>query len=220
MGMRAQPQQDQFELARKRAMQDANTAKQTQSDALQRRYSAAGMANSGAAIKSQRLANEAVDKQLSDANAGIDSAQQQEFARKQEIEDSRNFARQESAAGRALQEKMFNQDMGFKQQARGDANSQFDKQFDMANQQFLQDREMTSLNAIIAAKEAGVPWTGFTLGAGSSGGSAGSLAQVDAAYAGKSAEMAEADRRAKEAARKQAQDRQYRSEQKSIASMS
>lgn len=161
MGMRVQQQPDQFDLARKRAMQDANTAKQTQSDALQRRYAAAGMANSGSAIKSQRLASEAVDKQLADTNAGIDSAQQQEAARQKEIQDSRDFAASESAASRALQEKMFNQDFAFKQQARGDANSQFEKQYDLSQKQFTQDREITALNAIIAAKEAGVPWTGF-----------------------------------------------------------
>lgn len=192
--MRVQKPQDQFELARKRAQQSANAAKQTQSDALQRRFAAQGMTGSGAAIKQQRIANESVDKQLADTSEGIDAAQQQEFARKGEIEDQRNFAREErnasqtfaekqqlgsqtfaekqrlgsqeyataeSAAARALQKAQFDADLGFRQNAATTSGDQFTKQFELAQKQYDQDREITGLNAQIAAKEAGITWTGF-----------------------------------------------------------
>lgn len=200
MGMRVQKPQDQFELARKRAQQSANAAKQTQSDALQRRFAAQGMTGSGAAIKQQRIANESVDKQLADTSEGIDAAQQQEFARKGEIEDQRNFAREERNASQTFAEKQrlgsqtfaekqrlgsqeysaieakaardaqkaqFDADLGFRQSAATTSGEQFEKQFGLAQEQFKQDRIITGLNAQIAAKEAGVNWTGF--GDGSNG---------------------------------------------------
>jgi hypothetical protein len=207
MGMRMQ-QPDQFELARKRAQQEANVAKQTQSDALKRRFAATGMTNSGAAIKQQQLANEAVDKQYAERSEGIDAAQMQENARKQEIADQRNFAREErigsqqfagneSALSRALQSKQFDQSFGLQREQFGAQQGQFEKQFGLqrdqfglqekmagndlqfrrdqaeeskrqfgetfglAKDQFAQDRQITGLNAAIAAKESGVEWWGF-----------------------------------------------------------
>jgi len=152
MGMRAP--QDQFELARKRAQQDANVAKQTQSDSISRRFAAQGMSGSGSEIQQNRLANEAVDKQLSERADSIDSAQQQEVSRKKEVQEQRNFARDErvasqnfasgerasgqtfaaseSAMGRALQGSQF--DRQFKQQG-----SQFDRQFDRQGTQRTED---------------------------------------------------------------------------------
>lgn len=181
MGLRAQP--DQFELARQRAQQQANAAKQTQSDAIQRRFASQGMAQSGAAIKQEQLANEAVDKQLSEQNQQIDTAAQQEAARKQEIQDQRDFARverlqsqeyataeqnrarefaaAESQKARDLQLNLFNQDLGFKKKSLEENRAQFNAQFGLAKAQFAQDREITGLNAIIAAQQAGITWTGF-----------------------------------------------------------
>lgn len=181
MGLRAQP--DQFELARQRAQQQANAAKQTQSDAIKRRFASQGMAQSGAAIKQEQLANEAVDKQLSEQNQQIDTAAQQEAARKQEIQDQRDFARverlqsqeyaaaeqnkarefagAESQKARELQLDLFNQDLGFKNKSLEENRAQFNAQFGLAKAQYAQDREITGLNAIIAAQQSGIPWTGF-----------------------------------------------------------
>lgn len=186
MGMRMPAEQDQFDIARKRAQQQANAAKQQQSDAIKRRFAAAGMQNSGAALKQEQLANQAVDKQLSESNEGIDAAARQENARKQEIADQRNFQKQEreasqsfasneSAVARKAAQDQFAENLAFQKTQAWDAQafrdksfeetkSQFEKNFGLAQKQFAQDREVTGLNAVIAARQAGLPWTGFTGG--------------------------------------------------------
>lgn len=240
MGLRIQQPQDEFELQRKRAQQEANAAKQQQTDALKRRFAATGMLNSGAAIQQERLANEAVDKQLSERGEAIDTAQRAEARRLAEIKEARDFAKaereasqgfareerlgsqgfQESMFGKqtafqrgereasqgfargereasqgfaqrereasqgfaadqariaqALQRELFNEDMSFKRLVQGESSAQARQAYDLAVQQYLQDRQITDLNAQIAAQEAGVPWrplvdtTGMDLKTGTS----------------------------------------------------
>ncbi len=86
---------DQFALARKRAQQQANVASQTQKGALERRFATLGSLDSGARLKMEAQVDEQTNRQLSDANEGINAQEMQEQQRQREIAEGRKFATSE-----------------------------------------------------------------------------------------------------------------------------
>jgi hypothetical protein len=134
----------EFALQRKKVEQRINADTQGQQDALQRRFAAQGMLNSGAAIKQQGIVANQAQQTREDALAGVDAAEIGEMQRRQEIQDNRDFAANEaklgrefqaseSSLGRALQASQF--DRNFAQQG-----SQFDRNFRFQNKQFKAER--------------------------------------------------------------------------------
>lgn len=158
----------EFDVQRKKVEQRIGADTQGQQDAVQRRLAASGMLNSGAAIKQQNIIAQQGAAQREDALQGVDAAEIGEQQRRQEIQDNRDFAAnesklgrdfqgQESAMARALQGSQF--DRNFEQQGsqfdrnfaqQGDQfGKQFglsEKQFDLQNKQYLDDKMNTDIN--------------------------------------------------------------------------
>lgn len=145
MGMRAPapaaPAPNTFDVARKRAGQAAVAAKQTQGDALKRRFAAMGALNSGSAIQAEQQSAQKVDEQLANQNEAIDAGQAQEEQRKAEVQQGRDFQAGEAEkqrtfqagqAGidRAFQDKVFSFDSASKLRALDQMDRQFGLQKD------------------------------------------------------------------------------------------
>lgn len=169
---------DEYELARQRASQQANAAAQGQKDALKRRFAALGSINSGAAIKQEQMVDEGAQNQIQSANQQIDAAQRAEGRRVKEIEDARNFQREERLGSQEFTSGMAQKQMDFsrgereasqkfsvgerlagqkfaEEQSRLDRalrESQFGKQMDMANRQFEEDKRVNRENLDLARK--------------------------------------------------------------------
>lgn len=94
----AEPVQDQFALARKRAATQEAANAQGATDAIQRRMAAQGGGPSGAQIKLEAQARDQSAQRLASANEGIDAAEQAENRRVAEIKEGRDFARGEREA--------------------------------------------------------------------------------------------------------------------------
>lgn len=103
----------QFDLARKRAEQRANSEQQQQDDALKRRFAAMGNLNSGAYVKQQSIQADEASKRKADVMEGIDVAESQEAQRQREVQEGRDFARserlgsQDFSAGQAVLQRQF-----------------------------------------------------------------------------------------------------------------
>lgn len=113
----------QYDLMRKRVASQTNGADSGEQDALQRRYAAAGMINSGSYAKQQQLQEEAALNRRQEALGQVDMAEAQERSRLGEAEDQRSFQSNEAQKNRDFQGKQFDQEFGFKRES-------FDKQFD------------------------------------------------------------------------------------------
>ena len=158
----------EFAMQRQKVEQRVNADTQGQQDAMQRRFAAQGMLNSGAAIKQGNIvANQGTQNKM-DAIAGVDAAEMGEQQRRQEIQDNRDFmsnesklgrdfagsesalgrafAASESKAGRDLQGSQF--DRTFKQ-----SGDQFNQEFGLQKDQFREDKMNTTFNRGIATKE-------------------------------------------------------------------
>jgi hypothetical protein len=85
----------QFDLARKRAAQQATAEQQQQDDALKRRFAAQGGLNSGAYVKQQSLQADQAMRRKADVMEGIDVAEANEAQRQREVQEGRDFARAE-----------------------------------------------------------------------------------------------------------------------------
>ncbi len=127
---------NQFDVARKRAQQQAAQAVQGQQEALQRKFASLGNLQSGAAIKQQQLAAEKGQEQLQGVNEGIDAAEMADQQRKQELAQQQQFAREErlgsqefaggqSALARALQESQFGKSLAEQVAGRTQQGEQF-----------------------------------------------------------------------------------------------
>ncbi len=154
-----------YDTLRTRARQDANVAAEQNVGALQRRFAAQGMVNSGEAIKQEQLAREESDKGAQQANENIDFAQAQEQAAQQDAENQRAFAREERVGGQqfareerlqaqGFSKSLFDQDMAFKQKQQSFAESSFAKQFDEgvrnSDRTYDLEREAQSFNEEVA----------------------------------------------------------------------
>jgi hypothetical protein len=98
----ALPQQNEFDLARKRAAQTEQANVQAQKDAIARRSAQLGGGVSGAMMKQEQIVADESAKRLADANEGIDTAQRAEDRRIREIEDARKFQTSEREASQGF----------------------------------------------------------------------------------------------------------------------
>lgn len=154
-----------YDVLRTRARQDANTAAQQNVGALQRRFAAQGMVNSGEAIKQEQLAREASDKGAEQAGQNIDFAQAQEQQAAQDAENQRSFAREERLGGQEFQageaekargfsKNLFDIEQKFKEKQQSFTESSFNKQFDEgvrnSDRNYDLEREAQSFNEEVA----------------------------------------------------------------------
>lgn len=109
----------EFDVARKRAEQQANVAKQGQQDALKRRFAAMGNVNSGSFVKANQMVNEKAQEQLQQANEGINAQEQGEFRRRREMAEGREFSATEAEKNRLFSraERLGGQDFSGQQAA-------------------------------------------------------------------------------------------------------
>lgn len=89
----------QFDLLRKRAKQEATKATQQEQEGLQRRFASLGQGSSGAAIRSQSLAESRGAERLQQAQEGIGFQEAAERQRQGEIAKQREFQTSEREAG-------------------------------------------------------------------------------------------------------------------------
>ena len=169
----------EFAAQRQKVEQRINADTQGQSDAMQRRFAAGGMLNSGAAMKQQGILANQAQVNKTDALAGVDAAEMGEQQRRQEITDGRDFqssqaqmgrdfegqqaqlgrdfAGSESALGRAFQagESKLGRDQQGSQFDRSfqQSGQQFDKTFGLQKDQFREDQGNTTFNRGIATKD-------------------------------------------------------------------
>lgn len=154
MGLRA-PQTPQapkaplpeFAAQRKKVEQRINADTQGQQEAMQRRFAAQGMLNSGAAIKQAGIVANQAQQNREDALGQVDAAEMGEMQRRQEVMDNRDFAAnesklgrdfqgQESAMARALQSGQFDRSFGLQEKDFARQGEQFDRNFAQQGSQF------------------------------------------------------------------------------------
>lgn len=88
-----------FNRLREKAKGEATAQTQGQTEALQRRFAQMGMLNSGASIKQEQLAKQRGAQLESSKLSEIDSLQEDEALRKQEMEEAKKFQVSEREAG-------------------------------------------------------------------------------------------------------------------------
>lgn len=131
------------------ANQAANNAIQTGDDALQRRFTSMGAANSGAAIAAQQK-NQDAGEQL--RRQGIQDVNNQQLQFGQQDAD-KAFQSNEAEIGRQFQGGLAANDMAFKQGLANTDQSNKLKELDLAQQQFSLDKDTTAFNEKIAQIE-------------------------------------------------------------------
>ena len=162
----------EFEQARQQANQRANANAQQQGEALNRRFAAGGMLNSGAAVKQTAVQNEALNQQKEQAIGGIDAQEaaaqrgiqdklnEQAFA-SSEAEKGRQFASGESALSRKMAEDQFGKTFGASQEQFGKTFGASEAQRAISNKLAEQENEMnlrtTKLNEATAIANAKNP---------------------------------------------------------------
>ena len=160
-----------FDIARKKAEQQSRGALQEQQDALKRRFASLGATSSGAALKQQQLASEKSQEQLQSTNEAIGAQESAENLRRQDIQDERQFQKgmaeegrkfaiAEREAGQGFQAAQTQKQMDFQNKIQTWSQSQAGKEFDLAMNQYEQDKATTEFNkrlqAITAGKDLGL----------------------------------------------------------------
>lgn len=175
-----------FDLIRNRTSQDANTFKQEQDEAIQRKAAALGATGSGAFIKLGQQASERGEQAKVDALAGVESERASSLAQQDELQaqrafqrgeriGSQNFAAREADMGRAFQsgetaaargfeKQLFDLSQEFQKKALASENAQFMDSMNMAAKQLALDEKISQFNMKMA-KKAGKGGGGIT-GAG------------------------------------------------------
>lgn len=97
--------QKQYDPMRRRLQTQEAANLQSQKDALARRAAQMGGGPSGAFIKQEALANDAFARRLQDGNEAIDAQQAAEARRVAEVQEGRDFARQERLGGQEFASK-------------------------------------------------------------------------------------------------------------------
>lgn len=124
----------EFQAQRKKVEQRINADTQGQQEAMQRRFAAQGMLNSGAAIKQAGLVANQAQQNREDAIGQVDAAEMGEMQRRQEVQDQRDFISNESKLGRDFQ----GQESAM---ARALQSGQFDKTFGLQERDFTRQGE-------------------------------------------------------------------------------
>lgn len=92
-----------FQRLREQAKQETGAAVQARKEALARKFAQAGLTSSGAAIKQETLAEKAGQSALGRRLGQIESAQESEALRRQEVQEGREFAAGQAKLGREFQ---------------------------------------------------------------------------------------------------------------------
>lgn len=166
---------DPFEVMRRRAKQQGETAKQQGLDVLSRRQAQLGGGPSGAFVKLEqeagRLADEATEKSLE----GINLQEAQQKLREKEIKQAQEFQageagkQREFAGGEALKQRefagaetekqrgfqkgLFDIEQAFKERIQGFNENFQTSQLELMNKQFNLDEEITRFNQAISSLE-------------------------------------------------------------------
>jgi hypothetical protein len=122
-----------FQGRREEAQRGVNAQGQEQNDAIQRRFTAMGAANTGANIAAMQKANEGQADAMRLANRDVDQGELQSLMASQEAKEGRDYARS-----------MFDVDQGNKL-----------KQLDLAERNFGLEKEAQEFNMRMAEIEAG-----------------------------------------------------------------
>jgi len=110
-------QEDEFDLARKRSKQQAQSNLQQQQQALKRRFAVLGTGASGARLKAEEKAQTQYGEQVAGAEEQIGTAERAENRRVREIGEARQFATSERLGSQefAKGERIGSQDFGAQQ---------------------------------------------------------------------------------------------------------
>lgn len=165
MGLR-QPAVNPFQAQREKAVQRADATAQASSDALKRRFASMGNMNSGAAVKSEQLARDQANQQKEEAIAGVNAAESQDIAQKQEMQANRDFQSNEAKMGRDFQSteaqkaRTFQKGESDMDRAFQDKVFQFDsnsklRQLDLADKQFALGKDESEFNKRVARRTLG-----------------------------------------------------------------
>ncbi len=162
---------DDFLQTRKNeAGQRASTSLQQGEDALQRRFTAMGSANSGAHVAALQKNRDAASEVARQGAADVNS-QALQFA---ESDSGRGFQSDEAKIQRDFQGGLADKDFAFKERLSGIEQGNKLKEIDLAERQFALDKDTTEFNKRMAEIEAGReapkgPLDGITKGIGSIG---------------------------------------------------
>ena len=155
-----QPGIPEFGAIRRRLQGQFSQRKQEQDDALQRRFAASGMMNSGAAQKIQAQGAQELARAEADANVDVDMAESQELQRRKEIAEGRDFARSEREAtqkfstgerlgAQQFQQGMFDKESAFKERV-------FREEMSLKWKELDESINANRLNAAIALDDSGM----------------------------------------------------------------
>lgn len=146
-----------FDQKRQQQIGSVNAAEQEQQDALQRRFTAMGAANTGAAISAQQKQGEASAAQRRQVENDITGQQMQlnegdvnrQF-QTEEAQKGREFSGREAQLGREFSKGMSEQDLAFKKQLYDTEQQNKLKQMDLAERQFALDKDAQAFNQRMA----------------------------------------------------------------------
>lgn len=93
----------QYDYLRQRATQQSQADRDTQTEAMKRRFAANGMVNSGAYEKSAQIQDDDLNRQRNDAVQAVDFAEQNELQRQKEITEGRQFQTAERMGSQQFQ---------------------------------------------------------------------------------------------------------------------
>jgi hypothetical protein len=175
MGLRIDPNA-RFEREKQRARQEETGRQQLAREAIARKFAAQGLQGSGADIRITQQAQEEGAKRLSERFGEIESRQEAEALQRQQIEETRKFAREErlgsqqfaaeqARLGREQQatqfaeqmgfsREQFAEQMGFSREQFKEAKAQFQKQFDLQAKDFDLREGLTEQQAKLAEQAA------------------------------------------------------------------
>lgn len=151
-----------FQQKKQEALGQVGAQNQEQQDALQRRFTAMGAANTGAAIAAGQKQSEAAAAQKRQVEGDIRGQELQlkegDIGRQFQSEEAlkgREFAGRESQLGREFSKGMSEQDMAFKKQIYDTEQQNKLKQMDLAERQFALDKDAQAFNQRMAEIAAG-----------------------------------------------------------------
>lgn len=153
----------QYDTARNIESQSLNSAQQSESDAMQRRFAGMGNLNSGAYIKSAQIADQKANENRANAISGINMQEANTRTGLQQNEANKEFQSGESTkqfnAGQGNQYRQFQAENASKV-------AQLDLAYKSSEQQAADDQYQAAMNAYQARHSGGLLGAGGFLGSG------------------------------------------------------
>jgi hypothetical protein len=147
----------QFDPLRKKAAETEAANLQTQKDALARRAAQLGGGPSGALIKQESLATDAMGRRLTDANEGINAQQTAALSQAREIQDQRDFQKSERVDAQKFAGAQFDKQYGLQKEQFSFQQKQYKDTKSMAEKEFEQNLKTNYINTIISAHNSKIP---------------------------------------------------------------